>query len=221
MEGRTSMNVLDLLLAALSGFATLGIVAALGAWLGRVWEKRIEQAEKFAHDRTLEAQKALHQEELSRLNASLKLEQIRTDEAYRSLLEVTREVDLELRKLRVQFYQELWNETGIVPTYPRADDVTYEDLRKLSERLRSWYYEKGGMFLSREAHNGRYIPLQEALLATLKTQQSLNKPLSEQLSDEHYEEIRRKCSRLRTALSDDIQSRRGPIQTKVQPEKTT
>lgn len=112
------------------------------------------------------------------------------------------EVDLDLRKRRIEVYGELWKYTALLPKWPRAEDVTYEQLRTLSENLRQWYYEVGGMYLSRTAHNEAYGPLQGAIAKVLGGGGS--GPLS--VAD--YESVRQKCSVLRSQLAADIESRR-------------
>ena len=116
------------------------------------------------------------------------------------------EIDLDLRKLRIQAYSALWKSTSILPKWPRAETVTYADLYAFSGNLRDWYYGTGGMYLSRSTHNDAYTPLQDAITDLLKAKKS--GPLSET----DYEAIRERCSALRTALASDIESRReGPL----------
>jgi len=84
------------------------------------------------------------------------------------------------------------------------------DLRKrridLYEELKTWYFQRGGMYLSRTAHRDAYSPLQDTLANILGTQST------GPISDQHYELVRDRCSALRTALANDIESRReGPI----------
>lgn len=115
------------------------------------------------------------------------------------------DIDIDLRTKRIGVYGELWKSTAILPKWPKANDVTYEQLLVFSESLRTWYFEKGGMYLSRSTHKNAYGPLQDALAAVLRTGKS------GPVSDDDYETIRRRCSLLRTALAGDIESRReGP-----------
>lgn len=114
-------------------------------------------------------------------------------------------IDIDLRKRRIDVYQELWTSTSILPKWPKAEGVTYEQLLQFSQELRAWYFSKGGMYLSRSTHDKACSPLQPALEELLRTH------TSGVLSDVHYESIRSRCSTLRTALASDIQSRReGP-----------
>ena len=129
----------------------------------------------------------------------------RIAEAQKQALRITTEIDLDLRKRRIEVYKELWEYTAILPKWPRAEDVSYEKLRELSENLRDWYFKKGGMYLSRKAHALGYSPLQDALAEILEQN-------SGELSEKYYDFIRDKCSNLRTKLTEDIESRReGPL----------
>ena len=115
------------------------------------------------------------------------------------------DIDIDLRTKRIGVYEELWKSTAILPKWPKATDVTYEQLLLFSESLRTWYFQKGGMYLSLSTHKNAYSPLQDALADVLRTRKS------GPVSDEDYEQIRRCCSILRTALAGDIESRReGP-----------
>lgn len=112
------------------------------------------------------------------------------------------EIDLDLRKRRIDVYGALWKATSLLPKWPRAEDVTYEQLRALSQNLRQWYYEQGGMYLSRTTHDEGYGPLQGAI--TKVVADGANGPLS----PGDYETVRQRCSALRSMLAADIQSRR-------------
>jgi hypothetical protein len=49
------------------------------------------------------------------------------------------EIDLDLRKRRIDVYQELSESTAVLPKWTRASDVTYEQLLQLSMTLKDWY----------------------------------------------------------------------------------
>lgn len=112
------------------------------------------------------------------------------------------EIDLDLRNRRIEGYSSLWRSTGLLPKWPPNRTIEYEDLNKLNDRLSQWYFEEGGIFLSRSAHNNNFDPLRAAL-AKLQLDEEVGL-----VSETHYEEIRELCSKLRSALSYDIQSRR-------------
>jgi hypothetical protein len=155
----TSLELITAIISAAGGSAV--IIAALAAWLGKLWADRITQAQKLLQD-----------------------------------------IDVDLRKSRIEVYAQLWESTALLPMWPKASGVTYAQLMQFSESLRTWYFEVGGMYLSRSTHKNAYSPLQEALKGLLQSH------LSGGISDEHYESIRKRCSTLRTALAGDIESRR-------------
>jgi hypothetical protein len=160
------MSAVELILTVLTAAGGVGVVvAALAAWLGKVWADRIAHSQKLIG-----------------------------------------EIDIDLRAKRIPVYAELWKATSLLPKWPRATDVSYEQLGEFSKTLRRWYYHTGGMFLSQTTHRTAYSPLQDAigkLLAQGKTGS---------LSDADYDAIRDCCSKLRSALANDIESRReGPV----------
>lgn len=159
------MGALEIILTVLTAAGGAAVVlAALAAWLGKVWADRIAQNQKLHAD-----------------------------------------IDVDLRVRRIDVYQELWTATSLLPKWPKASGLTYEQLLTFSQTLRDWYFMKGGMYFSRSTHDDAYGPLQDALAEVLKSNSS------GVISDEHYEQIRRACSTLRSALAGDIESRReGP-----------
>jgi hypothetical protein len=115
------------------------------------------------------------------------------------------DIDVDLRNRRIPVYAELWKATAILPMWPKATGVTYQQLMHFSETLRTWYFQTGGMYLSRSTHDKAYSPLQKALM------EMLQKHPAGVVSDADYETIRKCCSTLRTALAGDLESRReGP-----------
>jgi hypothetical protein len=157
-----SLEIILTVLTAAGGSAV--VLAALAAWLGKVWADRIAQNQKLHAD-----------------------------------------IDVDLRVRRIAVYQELWTATSLLPKWPKASGLTYEQLLAFSQTLRDWYFMKGGMYFSRSTHDNAYSPLQDALAEVLRSNSS------GVISDEHYETIRRACSTLRSALAGDIESRReGP-----------
>ena len=163
-------------MVVLSAGGAATVVAGLAGWLGKVWSDRILQAQKSLADSLLQSQK------------------------------LTGEIDSDLRKRRIDAYAPLWKATGLLPQWPRASDVTYAQLQDLSRQLRAWYYEMGGIYLSRSSHRDAYSPLQDALKELGQAGKS------GVISETDYNDVRKLCSRLRTALANDIESRReGPI----------
>ena len=118
--------------------------------------------------------------------------------------ETSANVDLDLRSRRIEVYKELWVMTRTIPKWPRNDSLQYADLETLAVGLRDWYFSGNGMFLSRATHRDGYSPLQEELSRLLKGKPSGKVPDKD---PDIYEKIRSRCSKLRTELTFDIESR--------------
>ena len=114
-------------------------------------------------------------------------------------------IDVDLRNRRIAVYQDLWKMTRLLPKWPRNQELQYADLEALSARLRDWYFSGNGMYLSRATHQHGYSPLQDALAQVLKSKPSGAVPSTE--PNDVYEFVRARCSRLRTELTLDIESR--------------
>lgn len=113
-------------------------------------------------------------------------------------------VDIDLRNRRISAYQDLWKMTRALPKWPRNQDLQYSDLEALSARLRDWYFAGNGMYLSRATHAHGYSPLQEALAKILQKGAKGQVSMAE---GGDYDKVRDRCSRLRTELTLDIESR--------------
>lgn len=132
------------------------------------------------------------------------------------------EVDVDMRKRRLDVYPELWKLTELLPKWPRNPNVTYEQLGKLQKDLMTWYFNKGGIYLSRSSFDDAYRPLQETLTAVSKLERKgflPKEPFLEnaKIGDDKcdvYDAVREACSKLRSALTQDVESRReAPIWT--------
>jgi hypothetical protein len=110
-----------------------------------------------------------------------------------------------LHNTRVETYQQLWRLLEVLAKYARPEPVTPVRLRKLSEELRQWYYEVGGLFLTDNSRDA-YFAVQDAIVNEL----AVNKSPDKELSEAAYEVIRKKGSTLRTNLSADLRSRKQP-----------
>jgi hypothetical protein len=110
-------------------------------------------------------------------------------------------VDEGLREKRIELYRILWKKTDLLPKWPPRTDLTYEMLSVFSEELRAWYFDEGGIFLSSGARKA-YGKLQDSIGEVFAT--APRGPISAP----DYEKIRRKCSSLRSQLTEDLLSRR-------------
>jgi Sec-independent protein translocase protein TatA len=154
--------------------------------------------------------------ELARAEAGYKSELARAEEQYKRALEVSSQIDIHLREQRIAVYKEIWLLTGRLPLWPRDLTLTYAGLLSMSEALRDWYFRTGGMWLSRAARTA-YGAVQERITAILTADPS---PTG-RLDDEHYTEIQKLCSALRTELTNDLLSRSAPPERPPQPPSGT
>jgi hypothetical protein len=125
----------------------------------------------------------------------------------RQRLEV--EYDIELRKHRIEAYQALWKILEPLAYYSPPSAVTYAVARDLSQALRSWYFEVGGLFLS-EGSREAYFDLQKGLGGVIK------EPLDGRyrpLGPRRFDRLRSLASTLRTASTQDVATRVKPKRT--------
>lgn len=117
-------------------------------------------------------------------------------------------INEEMRQLRLSSYPLLWQLTSNFSRWPRMTH-TYADLEACHQWFRSWYYEAGGLHLS-ENSRARYGEVQELMATHLGA--SEGRPLPAQpggpIPDTVYSGILEACSALRTALTEDLESRR-------------
>ena len=110
-------------------------------------------------------------------------------------------VSEELRVQRLKVYPPVWERTGTFSRWPRTSP-TRDDLARFHGDLRDWYFAVGGLFMS-ENSRSRYGDMQELVAAELE-----RLPPTARLLDEAYEPLMEACSAFRTALTEDLESRR-------------
>jgi hypothetical protein len=86
---------------------------------------------------------------------------------------------------------------------------TYADVEEFHRWFRSWYYEAGGLHLS-ENSRARYGEVQELIAAHLAAPggQAMPAQARTPIADAVYDGLLEACSALRTALTEDLESRR-------------
>ena len=77
----------------------------------------------------------------------------------------------DLLKQRMEYYLVLWREMRPLPKYPRLEPLSYEKLEQLAGKLRDWYFDGGGMFVSSKARE-RYFDLMDGLRVLLQKHRS-------------------------------------------------
>lgn len=110
---------------------------------------------------------------------------------------------LEARTMRLGAYPVLWRRSSTLSLWPRTN-ATYDDLRLLHLDARRWYYEVGGISMSSRAR-ARYGELQELVGAILDRHAD---DLSAPLADSDYTLLEDSGSALRSALTNDLETRR-------------
>jgi hypothetical protein len=109
----------------------------------------------------------------------------------------------DVRSARLGAYPAVWRRTSVVSRWPRTN-AGPSDLLDLHLDLRRWYYESGGLFLSERAR-ARYGDLQAILEAYLGLAEQWTEP---ELPHAAYDDVMEIASRFRTALTEDLESRR-------------
>jgi hypothetical protein len=125
-------------------------------------------------------------------------------------MNVSAKIDEAVRADRAKYYQLLWQLMGVFPLWPRPNKVTYEELNVFSEAMRDWYFSGGGMYLSKEAREA-YEEMQGKTIAViLKSipEAEWHKALPDG-ENQHYQQIQKKLSALRTHMTNDLLSRRS------------
>lgn len=111
-------------------------------------------------------------------------------------------IDEELRAQRLTAYPPLWEATSLLSRWPR-NDVSREALEDLHREMRGWYYDTGGLFLS-ERSRARYGEVQELAGALL----GVDAAAAATLLPTAYADLMDTASSLRTALTQDLDTRR-------------
>ena len=128
----------------------------------------------------------------------------------KNIIDTRSKLDDTLFKLRNETYSKLWEETKLVPMWPKRDDIKYSDIKVYSNKLNTWYYEIGGIYMSRKAQKA-YVDLQRKIWSILEPEEPQQKLDEQQIIDKKtYKAIHLSGSALRTELTNDLLSRRAP-----------
>jgi hypothetical protein len=122
-------------------------------------------------------------------------------------------LDEELRDTRTKLYPSVWRSTGATSRWPKSE-LTWGRIRAFHEGLRDWYYGEvhhaaadatpGGLYLSRNSQK-RYREMQHLIACVLLDADARDNQLVPQ---EYYELVSDACSAFRTALTEDLETRR-------------
>lgn len=152
-----------------------------------------------------------HDSALRQIEESHKAELAKQLEDFKKSLAFFGAVDTELRSMRIQSYSALWQQTRVLPKWPKDPSVGYRSLSELSAGLRGWYFGAtdavpGGMLLTEDAMHA-YKALQ-AQIAEVVSVYEIAHDTDRALAPVDYEAVRRCASALRTELTKDLLSRR-------------
>lgn len=75
--------------------------------------------------------------------------------------------DIELRDRRICHFTKLWASLEPLAKYSPSAQITYDTIQNLSENLRKWYFNEGGLYLT-EASRKTYFGLQKEFVKTLR-----------------------------------------------------
>jgi hypothetical protein len=116
--------------------------------------------------------------------------------------------DADLRKRRINVYTDLWSRLEPLAKYAIKPSLSEVDVKKLSESLREWYFETGGLFLSADAR-GDYFALQD-ILTQLAGGWGWDSQRRQNLTPPAREYLRLHGSHLRTSITQDVGTRTRP-----------
>lgn len=118
------------------------------------------------------------------------------------------EYDSDLRKRRIEAYTDLWKRLEPLAKYAARKQFSRKDADAFAESLRMWYFETGGLFLSKATRTD-YFALQD-LLVRLDGGWGWDEEDPETLTEAAREYLRVCGSRLRTGLTQDVGTRTRP-----------
>lgn len=116
---------------------------------------------------------------------------------------------------RLEAYTKFVKLTALFPKYPYRNPVNWNDVFKLSIAFRDWYFEGNGIVISSDFRE-MYFALQEYMISVFTAEKVNNK---QPLEDPEYDDFREKCSRLRTLMARELESRERPIWYRFRKQK--
>ena len=111
-------------------------------------------------------------------------------------------VHRELWTKRYEEYKKMFVLAGNFPLYPRKASITYQQLLKISEGMRDWFFEEGGLLLSAKTRN-KYFKVQKKIKDLLE----VRKAPDQTIENIEYDDVRDLFSQFRRAMTDDLMSR--------------
>jgi hypothetical protein len=115
-------------------------------------------------------------------------------------------IDEGTSKERLAEYKKLWKHMQLLPLFPPNETVTYGEVKKLNEDFRWWYFNEGGIYLTRMSKD-IYLDAQELLYNLWKDHRQ---NLAGSVQEEQYKAARSRLSDLRDQMAEDLRSRLPP-----------
>ena len=120
-------------------------------------------------------------------------------------LDLTAEYDKDLRSSRLKAYQDLWKLLEPLARYSRPGPVTYSVVKEVAEKMRIWYFQQGGIFLTKESYDP-YFSL-KAEMQEIIDDELLKQDNARELDEKGLSTLLTGASLLRKSLTEDIGSR--------------
>lgn len=124
-------------------------------------------------------------------------------------LDLNVEYDRDLRKSRLEAYRDLWAKLEPLARYTPERPITYRIVEESSHRMREWYFNVGGIYLSRESRRP-YFKLKDAMQRIIDDDDLRESP-EERLQSHVLRPLEEHGRALRGSLSDDIGTRNRPF----------
>jgi hypothetical protein len=112
--------------------------------------------------------------------------------------------DIDLRKSRIDTYRQLWSSLQPLAYYGGGPALHKAGLRDLSRAMQSWYYGRGGLFMSEQTRTA-YFDLHALLEEGARTAAGDGR-----IDPRVVKAFRGQASKLRTAMASDVATRRPP-----------
>jgi hypothetical protein len=114
------------------------------------------------------------------------------------------EYDKDLRNRRIKAYQGLWCHLQVLGQYDLPKPLTPVTFEELTEGMRKWYFEVGGLYLSEDTRI-TYFKLKKAIKDVLE--KTKDRP-QEVVDPENSELLLELGHQLRTSLTQDVGTRK-------------
>src|SRR5262245_30036425 len=112
--------------------------------------------------------------------------------------------DANIHQQRTEVYLPLWKKLEVLARFAPPEPVTTKGILDLSESLRKWFFDTGGLFLSDDSRHA-YLDLQQTIVTHVREHTTA----TEELDQQSLRKIQDKASVLRAHLSKDVGSRKS------------